>query len=200
MTCGHGPGGGAGGGGGDRRLNAASRSGGSGSGGGGRGGQSDGEGAPNPTSSIARQAERAIENIFGPPDAGRARSEGVNSISNLGAGFDLRNQRTLASMRPGDGFSGVYDPTTSRLSSYRSVDDPKAPGAPVNAVPRLGGHGDINDAVFSGSRDTVAFVGVLHRDGSIEVRWNSFSVNVRNFGNRAAPRRYRWRSWTSSPR
>jgi hypothetical protein len=64
-------------------------------------------------------------------------------------------------------------------------------GGPDPLVDRFGGHGEINGAVFGGSRDTVGFVAIRGEDGVIQMRWNSASVNVRNFGNRAAPIQYR---------
>lgn len=58
-------------------------------------------------------------------------------------------------------------------------------------VDRFGGHGQINSEVFGGSRNTVGFVAVMGDNGVLQMRWNSGSVNVRNFGNRAAPTQYR---------
>jgi hypothetical protein len=80
------------------------------------------------------------------PEAGI--NEGVNSVSNIGAGAATRSAATIARAEPGSAFSGVYDPVSGRLSAYPSVADPAAPGAPVNAVLSRGGHGQINRAVF----------------------------------------------------
>jgi hypothetical protein len=92
----------------------------------------------------------------------------------------------------GSGFNGVYDPATGKFEArLRSGPSPEAA--------QFGGHGVINSEVFGGSRTTVGFVAVV-RDGgmeaadggvpsvpSLEVRWNSGSVNSANFGDRAAP-------------
>jgi hypothetical protein len=118
-------------------------------------------------------------------------SDRANSISNIGAGANGQNALTLGSTRPGDAFSGVYDPATGTFSSYPSVADPAAPGAPPNAVTIIGGHGDINDGVFPTSRRTVAFTAFVESDGSISVGWRSSSVNDWNHGTRDAPAQYR---------
>jgi hypothetical protein len=58
-------------------------------------------------------------------------------------------------------------------------------------VGRAGGHGQINREVFGGSRETVGFVAINQGDGTLQMRWNSISVNQRHFGDRAAPMEYR---------
>jgi RHS repeat-associated protein len=119
-------------------------------------------------------------------------NEGVNSVSNIGAGAAARSADTIAAAEPGSAFSGVYDPASRRLSSYPSVADPAAPGAPVNAVRMYGGHGQINSAVFGGSDSTVGFTAFLNDEGdAISMGWRSRSVNVGNFGQIEAPMEYR---------
>jgi hypothetical protein len=120
-----------------------------------------------------------------------AHHENVNSISNMGTRSSVVNTESLATAAPGQGFSGVYEPRTGQFTAYPSVDDPLAPGAPVNAVDRYGGHGDTNASTFGSSSTTVGFVAIPQEDGSILMKWNSASVNLRNFGSRAAPMEYR---------
>jgi hypothetical protein len=117
-------------------------------------------------------------------------NEGVNSVSNIGAGAVVRSGETIAQAEPGSAFSGVYDPESGQLSSYPSVLDPTAGDAPVNAVRMYGGHGQINNAVFGGSDSTVGFTAFLDEDG-ISMGWRSRSVNVANFGQIEAPMEYR---------
>jgi hypothetical protein len=119
------------------------------------------------------------------------RSESANSISNIGEGANAQNALTLGSARPGDAFSGVYDPATGTFSSYPSVPNANAYGAPANAVRMLGGHGDINEAAFAKSRNTVAFTAFVENGGSISIGWRSRSVNLENHGMIGAPFRYR---------
>ncbi len=130
----------------------------------------------------------AIEPAPPTPEAGI--NEGVNSVSNIGAGAAARSAETIAGAEPGSAFSGVYDPMSGRLSAYPSVPDPAAPGAPINAVLSRGGHGQINRAVFGGSDNTVGFTAFRNDDG-ISIGWRSRSVNVRNFNQIEAPMEYR---------
>jgi hypothetical protein len=117
-------------------------------------------------------------------------NEGVNSVSNIGAGAAARSAETIAQAEPGGAFSGVYDPGSGQLSAYPSVRNPAAPGSPVNAVAMRGGHGVINNAVFGGSNSTVGFTAFVE-DGSLSVGWRSGSVNFANFGQIEAPMEYR---------
>ncbi|WP_179271933.1 polymorphic toxin-type HINT domain-containing protein [Actinomadura meyerae] len=93
------------------------------------------------------------------------------------------NRASVRAMPEGYGFSGVYDPTTGRLVARLS-------SGPQALVPQAGGHGRTNREMFGNSTETVGFVAIV-RDGSLEVRWNSGSVNRRNFRNAAAPTQYR---------
>jgi hypothetical protein len=138
---------------------------------------------------LARQATITGDRVGGAPR--RDWSDRANSISNIDPGANGQNALTLGSTRPGDAFSGVYDPTTGTFSSYPSVADPAAPGAPPNAVSMERGHGDINDGVFATSRGTVAFTAFVESDGSISVGWRSSSVNNWNHRTREAPTQYR---------
>ena len=81
------------------------------------------------------------------------------------------------------GISGVYDPASGTFHARVS-------GGPNALVDRFGGHATINAEEFGGSRNTVGFVAVRQGDG-IGMRWNSASVNMQNFGDRAAPMQHR---------
>ncbi|WP_165956372.1 hypothetical protein, partial [Streptomyces hainanensis] len=116
----------------------------------------------------------------------------------FGSRFSGRHNQAATSLRPsfwrrlfrrphhieeGHGFSGVYDPVTRQLEARLS-------SGPRALVDRFGGHGQINRDLFDGSREAVGFVAIIRRNG-IEMRWNSASVNMANFGDRAAPQQLR---------
>lgn len=105
-------------------------------------------------------------------------------IGTLHSGKSLANNRAGMNVHGKNGFSGVYDPESSRV--YMQVS-----GGPGARVGRAGGHGDINDAIFNGSDRTVGFVALLNDEGQVAMRWNSRSVNEVNFGDRAAPMEHR---------
>jgi hypothetical protein len=72
------------------------------------------------------------------------------------------------------------------------VEDPTAPGSPVNAVLSRGGHGQINRAVFGNSDSTVGFTAFLNDNAdAISMGWRSRSVNASNFTQIEAPIQYR---------
>ncbi|WP_207944890.1 polymorphic toxin-type HINT domain-containing protein [Actinomadura rubrisoli] len=93
------------------------------------------------------------------------------------------NRASARIMHAGDGFSGVFDPISGHLEARLS-------SGPHALVDRFGGHGVTNRESFGGSSDTVGFVAIVRENG-LEVRWNSVSVNVRNFGDREAPLEHR---------
>ncbi|KAB8157053.1 hypothetical protein FH609_030060, partial [Streptomyces sp. 3MP-14] len=94
-----------------------------------------------------------------------------------------QNLASITDRAIGDGFSGVYNPSTRALEARVSSE----PGALVD---RFGGHGQINREVFGESGDAVGFV-AIRTEAGLEMRWRSASVNVRNFGNREAPMEHR---------
>ena len=96
----------------------------------------------------------------------------------------VANNRAALNIHGGDGFSGVYDPATDTFHARLS-------GGPNALVDQYGGHGVINGEVYGGSRDTVGFAIIRNEDGALQMRWNSRSVNTRNFGDRAAPMEHR---------
>lgn len=77
---------------------------------------------------------------------------------------------------------------------FRSAENPRARGAPVNAVPRYGGHGEIDERmdklIGRGHDRGLAFTLITEQDG-FSVGWRSRSVNQTNFGDIEAPYNYR---------
>ncbi|WP_188189688.1 hypothetical protein [Nonomuraea sp. SYSU D8015] len=104
-----------------------------------------------------------------------------NSLTNLRTDSPAR----LDDFRPGAGFSGVYDHGSRRFLAYPSGDSRLRSGAaPENAVPRYGGHYDVNEIFtrVTGTRPegNVGFTAILREDGSIGMHWVSRSVNGAN--------------------
>ena len=97
---------------------------------------------------------------------------------------------------PGSGFSGVYNPATGQWVAKASGDASLVSGQPIRTVPRRGGHApaEANLMARIGITDTSGNVGfvLLREEGNIlRIRWNSGQINLRNFGNSAAPLEYR---------
>jgi hypothetical protein len=81
-------------------------------------------GASRPVMILGVGADRSVSAGEGRGDAGPGRwfavgarvapeavvNEGVNSVSNIGAGSAARSAETIAGAEPGSAFSGVYDP------------------------------------------------------------------------------------------
>ena len=93
----------------------------------------------------------------------------------------------------GQGFSGVYDPETSAFLLYPSSDQLILPKGWVS---QYGGHGTVNQKLTQLNPGvnpirTVAFTAVNKGSGELELRWNSYSVNQFNWGERAAPVEFR---------
>ncbi len=95
-----------------------------------------------------------------------------------------QNAVSLGARDVGEGFSGIYSPSTGTLEARLSGD---VPGA---LVPRNGGHRVINVESFGRADDTVAFTAIIREDG-LEVTWFSRGVNGWNFGEEEAPIRFR---------
>ena len=102
------------------------------------------------------------------------------------------------------GFSGVYDPDTGTFLLYPSSD---ALTLSEGWVSQYGGHATVNQKLTQLNptvrpNRTVAFTAINKGSGELEVRWNSYSVNRQNWGERAAPTIFRQpivdalRSWT----
>jgi hypothetical protein len=110
----------------------------------------------------------------------------VHNCDTRVAGSDLGRAHNAAALSENGhhGFSGVYDPATDAFHARQS-------GGPNALVDQYGGHAQINQEVFGGSRDTVGFAVMRGEDGGLQMRWNSRSVNQRNFGDRAAPMEHR---------
>ncbi|GAA0801694.1 RHS repeat-associated core domain-containing protein [Spirilliplanes yamanashiensis] len=94
-----------------------------------------------------------------------------------------QNQAEIDAQPEGYGFTGVYDTRSGAFEMQLS-------SGPDALVSQRGGHGTINNSRFGGSRMTIGFVAIV-RQGGLEMRWNSISVNVRNLGTRAAPEIHR---------
>jgi uncharacterized delta-60 repeat protein/RHS repeat-associated protein len=127
------------------------------------------------------QAARAVQlGLSQAPAVGA--SEGTNAITNLGEGISAKNASTLSDFGPGSVFSGVYNPDTGQFLAYPSGESALANGeAPINLVPRAGGHGIVN-AQFSNltgvaPTTNLGYTLFLEEDGSITVSWRSGSVN-----------------------
>jgi len=94
------------------------------------------------------------------------------------------------------GFSGVYDPTTGQWIALASGDASLVNGDPIQTVSQFGGHGEAERALVArtGATDTsrnVGFVLIWQGNNTLRIRWNSGTINLRNFGDRAAPTQYR---------
>ncbi|MFW6721073.1 RHS repeat-associated core domain-containing protein [Streptomyces sp. MAR4 CNY-716] len=131
--------------------------------------------APHPTAYPANPHTQADPLGLSPYAATDARI--INTSSTL------QHNRAAMDLNGPNGFSGVYDPATGNLEARLS-------GGPNALVDRAGGHGQINREVFDASGDSVGFV-AIRREDFVEMRWNSYSVNYVNFGDRAAPMEFR---------
>ncbi|MCH7725022.1 MAG: hypothetical protein IH991_00875 [Planctomycetes bacterium] len=119
------------------------------------------------------------------PKTGVGRSELGNALSGLGSNPLGRNINTLDEFGSGSAFSGVFDPSSSKFLAYPSGSTRLASGgAPINVVPRRGGHGLVNNVLsdLTGATRTnnVGFTMFLDDAGDISVDFLSRSVNGRN--------------------
>ncbi|MEW9531127.1 RHS repeat-associated core domain-containing protein [Microbispora sp. NPDC049125] len=106
------------------------------------------------------------------------------NLGTVSTGQSVANNRAALNIHGSDGFSGVYDPAGRNFHARLS-----GGGNPL--VSQFGGHAQINREVFGGSGSTVGFAVIKGGDGTLQMRWNSRSVNERNFGDRAAPMGHR---------
>lgn len=111
-----------------------------------------------------------------------------------------QNQAVLERYQEGKaGFSGVYDPKNEVfLARPSDSPNPNVPRGtlfkdgtpPEYTVSNQGGHDAVNSELAQiGGIDTsktVGFVIVYDGPNSLELRWNSLSVNATNYGNRTA--------------
>jgi hypothetical protein len=124
----------------------------------------------------------------------------VHNVGNCG---EDRDQRTtwnskncpVGDYKPGSGFSGAFNPDTGDWVAVASGDAALSnpdPNDPITTVPQFGGHREAENNLPSGrDRTNVGFVIVYNGDGEAEVRWNSRTINQRNFGDRTAPDTHR---------
>lgn len=101
-------------------------------------------------------------------------------------------QPTFNNYEPGSGFSGVYDPETGQFIIRPSGNTPAMPGGEGPTwVEQFGGHGTLNESLAelagTNPNKTAGFVLIYEGEGRVTIRWNSGSVNVTNFGQRAVP-------------
>jgi hypothetical protein len=125
-------------------------------------------------------------------------------VHNLGKCGEDRDQRTtwnskncpVGNYTAGSGFSGAYDPNTGDWVAVASGDAALTnpdPSNPITTVNQFGGHREAEANLPGGKGpDNVGFVIVYDGNGEAEVRWNSRTINARNFGgNRTAPDTHR---------
>jgi hypothetical protein len=125
---------------------------------------------------------------------GKAATSEITTLTNVSA--EIPAADVLSKYTIGSGFSGAYNPATKSWVALASGDAKLVSGGPLKTVPVLGGHANAEAALVArtGITDTSNNVGfVLSRQGenTLQIRWNSGTINTRNFGNRAAPQAYR---------
>ncbi|WP_421732979.1 SH3 domain-containing protein [Cellulomonas sp.] len=121
--------------------------------------------------------------------AGLRHSE-VTTLTNAGA--EMPAGEALAKYTPQSGFSGAYDPVTGKWVAVASGEATLLSGEPIATVPQYGGHAAAESSLMGRTGSTsnaknVGFVLVWEGNGKLTIRWNSATINARNFGNRAAP-------------
>jgi hypothetical protein len=121
--------------------------------------------------------------------AGPKHSE-VTTLTNAGA--EMPAGEALAKYKPGSGFSGAYDPVTGKWVAVASGDAALLSGEPLATVPQYGGHAAAESSLMgrtgsASNAQNVGFVLIYEGNGKLTIRWNSATINARNFGNRAAP-------------
>jgi hypothetical protein len=131
----------------------------------------------------------------------------VHNVGNCGEDRDQRTTMNskncpMADYNPGAGFSGALNTETGEwvavASGNATLKNPD-PDDPITTVSQFGGHREAEANLPSGrSRKNVGFVVVYTADGEAEIRWNSRTINERNFGagrsdaeKRSAPEEYR---------
>jgi hypothetical protein len=114
-----------------------------------------------------------------------AKSE-VSRLANAGA--EMPAGDAIRRYNIGSGFSGAYDPQTGRFVALASGDATLANGQPVQTVPQFGGHAAAEGALGAADpRKNVGFVVIWEGSDTVRIRWNSRTINERNFGTPAAP-------------
>jgi hypothetical protein len=118
----------------------------------------------------------------------------VNEISTLtNLPHDVPAATALQKYTVDSGFSAVYDPATKSFVALASGEKTALlSGKPVATVDQFGGHGPAQATLIAklGSTDArkhIGFVIVWKGDGKVQLKWNSGTVNYKNFGQNAAP-------------
>jgi hypothetical protein len=116
------------------------------------------------------------------------------TLTNVGA--DIAAPDVLAKYEPGAGFSGAYNPATGEWVALASGDARFVDGRPAPTVPQFGGHAAAERSLsqrtgITDVSENVGFVLVWQGDNTVQIRWNSGTINARNFGDRAAPQQHR---------
>ncbi|GIG22113.1 hypothetical protein Cch01nite_28370 [Cellulomonas chitinilytica] len=114
----------------------------------------------------------------------------VTTLTNAGA--EMPAGEALAKYKPGSGFSGAYDPATGSWVAVASGDAALVSGDAIATVPQYGGHAAAESSLMgrtgsASNAKNVGFVLIWEGNGKLTIRWNSATINARNFGNRAAP-------------
>ncbi|MEO1337663.1 MAG: hypothetical protein AAFV29_18610, partial [Myxococcota bacterium] len=113
-------------------------------------------------------------------------------------GADFFPSEVFEEFEPGSGFSAVYNADKDELFALPSEGAVRTDGAPVNTVPRRGGHAMVQQA-FQATDSTidqasnVGFAIVRRADGEIDVQWTSGQINTKfaDAIGRDAPERFR---------
>ncbi len=122
----------------------------------------------------------------------------TDSITNATGNPQEHNKATLEKYNAGQaGFSGAYDPESGKFLARPSGDTLlKSGDVPSGRVDRYGGHGDVlNDLLqlVTGMHDDKAlgFVLLYDNESQMSVRWNSGTINIINYRDRAVPGEFR---------
>ena len=122
----------------------------------------------------------------------------VREITTLTSGTNpFRPGDAVTLYNPGSAFSGAYNPATGEWVALASEGATLVDGSAIATVDRYGGHAaaeaDLMGRLPGGSSDrqNVGFVLFWKGAGELEIRWNSGTINMRNFRDRAAPAQYR---------
>ena len=135
-----------------------------------------------------------IKSSIGSAYRQRGKIREITTLTN--ANVEIAASEVLSRYNPGSGFSGAYNPETDRWIALASGDASLLSGEPVQTVARAGGHRAAELELMSriGNLDrgrNVGFVLVWEGEERVSLRWNSGTINSRNFRRRAAPEEYR---------
>jgi hypothetical protein len=125
-----------------------------------------------------------------PVTAARPPSE-VTTLTNVQPEILARD--VLPQYNIGSGFSGVYNPVTRQWVALASGESTSlVSGQSIRTVGQLGGHlaAEAELVARTGFADVsrnVGFVIIREAGNTLRIRWNSGQINLRNFGDRAAP-------------